>query len=57
MIKSLLVRSLPTWFKTDAKFKDLVLKIMDDEVIRKFDAREGDASKFYDQEEVKQIEE
>tara|TARA_Y100000310_G_scaffold324523_1_gene386467 strand:+ start:605 stop:1729 length:1125 start_codon:yes stop_codon:yes gene_type:complete len=38
--------------RTDAKFKDLVLKIMDDEVIRKFDAREGNASKFYDHEEA-----
>jgi hypothetical protein len=37
--------------KTDEKFKEIVLDIMDEEVIRKFDAREVDASNFYEQEE------
>jgi hypothetical protein len=37
--------------KTDEKFKEIVLDIMDEEVIRKFDAREVDASNFYENEE------
>ena len=36
----------------DETFKSRVLKIMDEEVILKFDKREGDASEFYDIEEV-----
>ena len=32
-------------------FKEAVLKIIDDEVIRKFDNREGDASGFYNTED------
>ena len=32
----------------DAKFKQRVLDIMDEEVVLKFDKREGDASDFYD---------
>jgi hypothetical protein len=36
--------------KTDEKFKEIVLDIMDEEVIRKFDAREVDASNFYEEE-------
>tara|TARA_Y100000034_G_scaffold17707_1_gene19484 strand:- start:24 stop:1139 length:1116 start_codon:yes stop_codon:yes gene_type:complete len=35
----------------DPSFKEEVLKIIDEEVIRKFDKREGDASKFYDAED------
>ena len=36
--------------KTDDKFKQIVLDIMDEEVIRKFDAREVEASNFYEEE-------
>jgi hypothetical protein len=35
----------------EPSFKEEVLKIIDEEVIRKFDKREGDASEFYDTEE------
>ena len=35
----------------DPSFKEEVLKIIDEDVIRKFDKREGDASKFYDTED------
>jgi len=36
---------------TDPEFKEQVLKIMDEEIIKKFDEREGDASSFYNEEE------
>jgi recombination protein RecA len=36
----------------DEAFKNRVLRIMDEEVILKFDKREGDASEFYDIEEA-----
>ena len=32
----------------DKKFKDRVFEIMDEEIIRKFDTREGSAEDFYD---------
>jgi len=35
----------------EPSFKEEVLKIIDEDVIRKFDKREGDASKFYDAED------
>ena len=35
----------------DPSFKEEVLKIIDEDVIRKFDKREGDASRFYDAED------
>jgi len=37
--------------KKDDKFKQIVLDIMDEEVIRKFDAKVGDASNFYEPDE------
>jgi recombination protein RecA len=39
--------------RKDEKFKEIVLDIMDEEVIRKFDKREIEASNFYDSEEEK----
>jgi hypothetical protein len=33
---------------TDAAFKARVIELMDEEVIRKFNDKEGDASDFYD---------
>ena len=35
----------------DPSFKEEVIKIIDDEIIRKFDSREGDASGFYNAED------
>ena len=35
----------------EPSFKEEVLKIIDEDIIRKFDKREGDASKFYDAED------
>jgi len=35
----------------EPSFKEEVLKIIDEEIIKKFDNREGDASDFYDTEE------
>jgi len=34
----------------EPKFKEQVLQIIDEEIIHKFDKREGDASQFYDNE-------
>ena len=33
---------------TNQKFRDRILEIMDEEVILKFDKRQGEASDFYD---------
>ena len=35
--------------QSDETFRANVLKIMDEEVVRKFDNREGDASAFYEE--------
>ena len=35
----------------DPSFKEEVIKIIDEEIIRKFDNREGDASEFYSTED------
>ena len=32
----------------DPAFREAVMEIFDEEIIQKFDKREGDASKFYD---------
>ena len=33
--------------KTDEEFKNNVIKLMDEEVVQKFDRREGSADRFY----------
>ena len=37
--------------KTDPSFREMIFEIMDEEVIRKFKTKEGDARNFYDTEE------
>ena len=39
--------------QSDETFRANVLKLMDEEVVRKFDKREGDASAFYEEPDVK----
>ena len=42
--------AFPKLFKESQKFKNRVLEILDEEIIRKFDKREVSASTFYDEE-------
>mgnify|MGYP003646176734 FL=1 len=39
--------------QTDEKFSKIVYKIMDEEVIRKFETKTGNSEDFYGDEEVK----
>ena len=36
--------------KTDEEFRAKILQLMEDEVIQKFDSRQGNAADFYDEE-------
>ena len=45
--------TFPKLMQTDEKFSKIVYKIMDEEVIRKFETKTGNSEDFYGDEEVK----